>query len=488
MIGLLYFHQGWTDIMNCLPLINIYAPKYKLLYVLVREEARALITFYIRGLRNVSPIFSPHSHLDSVGWSKLVNVKHHNITGFELIAHFDGGRPTTDKYHDAFKHYMDANSIRLPDGRMSIPFERGFYEPYGLPYSDRVDKFVVYRDPEGEEKIYNSVVKQEPYVCVHNNPEINLFVKPPPGYDIIELNKASDFFFDYIRVLQHAKEIHLIDSSWAGLCYLLDAKYGMFHETPIYVYCYRDFHRMFTEPVKLANWTIIMQNEASDIRASVTTAVVSFASGGYAVQQKDLVKSIQKHSPNVHVFPFTDYDAIKSPQHRDNPYAFKVYALETVRKFGYKTVLWCDSVLRLVRPVESILPIVEETGVYLQKDGWSTSDWANDRCLEYFGLTRDEASKIEGIYACFMAFNFSHPLTDVFFEKWKKSCDDGIFKGAWKNDKQTESSDPRCKGHRHDQVCAEIITHQMDIPRRPCVVIPNRPDSEDRYFTTWHHS
>ena len=38
---------------------------------------------------------------------------------------------------------------------------------------------------------------------------------------------------------------------------------------------------------------------------------------------------------------------------------------------------------------------------------------------------------------------------------------DGIFKGAWTNDNNSESADPRCKGHRHDMVCGSIIANQL---------------------------
>jgi hypothetical protein len=64
-------------------------------------------------------------------------------------------------------------------------------------------------------------------------------------------------FFDMIRVLQNAKEIHMIDSVWAAVCYSIDARYGLLSHIPIYIYCHRGFRQMFTEPKTLPNWTIV---------------------------------------------------------------------------------------------------------------------------------------------------------------------------------------------------------------------------------------
>ncbi len=248
MNALLFFHQGWTDIINCLPLITWYSKRYKKLYVLMREDAWMLIQFYIRGTTNVVPIYVPKKLLGEVSWRNLVAIEHHKITHFELIAHYDTQRPDHDPYKGAY-----ARRNALDDA----PFERLFYEAYDIPYIERVNSFVLYRDPVAEEVAYSKLIKREPYICTHTNPELQLFVKPEEGVDIVELNQSSPMFFDYIRILQHAKAIHVIDSVWAAVCYMLDAKYGLLETVPVYLYCHRDFHRMFTEPVKRPNWTIV---------------------------------------------------------------------------------------------------------------------------------------------------------------------------------------------------------------------------------------
>lgn len=211
-------------------------------------------------------------------------------------------------------------------------------------------------------------------------------------------------------------------------------------------------------------------------------AVVTFASGRYAPFGDRLRFLLGRVSPDIDVFVFSHESEIGSPSHRGVPYAFKVYAVEAVRDKGYEVVMWCDSILQPVRPLETIIPEIERVGVYLAEDGWKTGMYANDRCLDYFGVTRDQAMEISAVWACFMGFDFKNPVTHEFMRRWKKACHDGIFAGNTFNNNASESKDPRCRGHRHDQSCAELISYQMGIPRSLPVLHPE-PGYTHRYFT-----
>jgi hypothetical protein len=218
------------------------------------------------------------------------------------------------------------------------------------------------------------------------------------------------------------------------------------------------------------------------MKAYHDAAVVCFANARYAPYIPRFRAAFRKHSPKVELFIFQDESEIGAPRHSDNPYAFKVYAIDKVRNAGYRIVLWCDSVLQLTRPIEQLLPEIVQNGVYLAQDGWKTGMFANDRALQYFGVTRDQAMEISAIWACFMGFDFANPITHEFFAKWKKACNDGIFRGGWNNEHKTESQDERCKGHRHDQTCAELVAHQMNLPLSRHVVAP-QPEYDHRFFT-----
>jgi hypothetical protein len=213
-------------------------------------------------------------------------------------------------------------------------------------------------------------------------------------------------------------------------------------------------------------------------------AFVSFANiPFYQALQKELVFSVKRFGYDI--YTYSKFEDIGSPTHQQSPYEFKMHSIRTVYMKGYDIVIWCDSPARLLRSISSWIPEIEKRGVYLQEDGHPLGSWANDRALEAFGMSRDDAMKLKTVYASIMAFDFRHPITKQFLYRWKDCADKGLFKGKWKNDEFTESKDPRCEGHRHDQTCAELVANEMGIKTAPRVITfePN----PIRYFKShWH--
>ena len=207
-------------------------------------------------------------------------------------------------------------------------------------------------------------------------------------------------------------------------------------------------------------------------------AFVNVATPGYYTQvAKDLIVSIQTHCPNAAIFSFSRFEDFGSPTHAEDPYAFKVYAIDYVRKLGYDVIVWCDSPVRMICPIDEWLVEVEKVGVYLQQDGWKIGEWANDRALEWFKVSRDDVIDKPNCSAGLQGLDFRHPTAVAYFDMWCKAQKAGLFKGAWKNDPQTESTDSRCLGHRHDQTCADLVCYTLGIPFQPSVM--------GRYFKQW---
>jgi len=211
-------------------------------------------------------------------------------------------------------------------------------------------------------------------------------------------------------------------------------------------------------------------------------AVVCFANGMYTPFANRLRLSIHRWNPEIPVFIVGDFASIGSPTQKEEPYAFKLFAIEAVRNRGYDIVLWCDSVLQLTQPLDTLIQEIEQVGVYLASDGAPCGRFANDKSLAYYNISRDDAMKITNIWACFMAFDFRNPRTHVFFHKWKEALSAGIFRGKHTNTDHSESMDERCVGHRHDQTCAELIAYTYGFPLSKAV-LNYEPNYNHRYFT-----
>lgn len=176
--------------------------------------------------------------------------------------------------------------------------------------------------------------------------------------------------------------------------------------------------------------------------------VINLSTGRYIKGQMRLFKSLSDTGYAGKFLSWTDELAIGAPYHRDNPYGFKIYGFEK----GFEaadSVLWLDASVWAIKDVSPIFEHIEGHGYIMQEAGHSCGRWANDRCLEYFDLKRDDASKMP-MYgnAGFLGLNKNSAIAMEFFKRWKQSMLDGIFKGEWSN-------------HRHDMVCGSIIANRL---------------------------
>lgn len=158
-----------------------------------------------------------------------------------------------------------------------------------------------------------------------------------------------------------------------------------------------------------------------------------------------------------------DYNKIGSPSHDQNPYAFKVYAMEYARSLGYTTVLYIDSSLYPVKNCDEMFDYIESNGHLMQKAGHMFRTWSDDKCRAYFKITPEELQNVELYSAGFTGLDFTNERSAEFFAQWKQSMLDGQFKGVWQ--KKHKASDfansPEAEGHRHDMSAASIIASRL---------------------------
>jgi hypothetical protein len=225
--GCLYFHQGWTDIINCLPLINYYAKTYEEVVVVIREDSKPILDYYINGLNNVKMFYAPKYVLDS----SMLNLP----PDIDVLYH---------GYHDKLR--KDKYAGKFDEGGMY--FVKGFYEFYEIPFINKVNCFELKRNKELEETKYKEFVEKygEDYILFHDDQNtpggstgINLNDILADRNNAVNLNSITTNVFDYVKVLENAKEIHLVDSIWAATCYLLDSKYELFKDKTVNLYAFK---------------------------------------------------------------------------------------------------------------------------------------------------------------------------------------------------------------------------------------------------------
>lgn len=146
---------------------------------------------------------------------------------------------------------------------------------------------------------------------------------------------------------------------------------------------------------------------------------------------------------------FISEESIGAPPHSENPYAFKIYAFLQAIEVGYSQILWVDSSCYAINDVQPCFEVIANEGYIMQEAGHLCGTWSNDVCLEYFGITRNEAMKMP-MYgnAGFLGLNTESDIAMEFFKRWTAAMETGVFKGSWDN-------------HRHDMTCGSIIANQL---------------------------
>jgi hypothetical protein len=193
--------------------------------------------------------------------------------------------------------------------------------------------------------------------------------------------------------------------------------------------------------------------------------VVSFADGDYKKKLVRLEQSLQGRF-NGDFVAWTDYKDINCEPHKVIPYKFKAYAIKKAIEMGYEYILWCDSPIVAIKDIELVFEYIDKHGyVFFDNIGHPLGKWANDKSLEHFNVSREEAKDIKMIMACCMGFKVSNLTAARFLDDYIGLADK-LYPGSWTD-------------HRHDQTVASLIIHEygMDIIK-----------GQDTFFAYQSHS
>lgn len=179
-------------------------------------------------------------------------------------------------------------------------------------------------------------------------------------------------------------------------------------------------------------------------------AIVNLVTNGIYLRGQDRLNGSLNKNFDGFFLNFYKEDSVNAPLHLENPYAFKVYAIEKARQYGYNQILWLDASVYPVKDVTPVFDWLTEKGIFLEEAGHYAGSWAPQYVLDYFKITKEEAMKMPMFSAGYCGFDFHNPISIEFFAEWKESMLNGMFKGNWQE-------------HRHDMTCGSIIANKQGL-------------------------
>ena len=233
-------HQGYGDLFHSVGIINYFNSIYNIINIYVLDVNR---------LDLMSEIFKNNNNiLVSIPNFKKYNEINHPNTCIRCMNYGKDGNNCRNNNICLYINYNNNqtnikigsfNNISLWNQflKKQFSFSDAFYNYLNLKSEIKYTHFKLYNNTELELDTYNKFINKygKEYILIHEELKRNLVVNKIKNntLPIINLNNISKLIVDYITVLKHAKEIHLIDSSWSVLIYLLS--YDQLKNIPIYM-------------------------------------------------------------------------------------------------------------------------------------------------------------------------------------------------------------------------------------------------------------
>jgi len=229
---LLYHHLGLGDHIICNGLVREYCKKYEQVAIFSKPHNYASVSFMFRDLPNLTVI---------QGDDKFAR-------RFMLLNKFRLARPRYD--------YVKIVSHEFLERHQNSSFDKEFYKIAGIDFVKKWDSFFVKRERERE--LFNQVVQKGDYIFVHEDVPRGYIVNKKlirKDYAIfIPERKSTDNIFDYCTIIEEAKEVHVIDSSFLSLIDCLPYKNKA---QKLYFHQYARENNSYVIPTLKKKWNII---------------------------------------------------------------------------------------------------------------------------------------------------------------------------------------------------------------------------------------
>jgi hypothetical protein len=192
-------HQGLGDHLLCNAIYRTYSQTYRKVFIVVKKKYHKQIKIMVGDVINIRFIVVPNYK----SWKSIKIIK--VLSRLLCIKYLGLG-----SYGENF----------FPVGTR---FDKNFYDQAGLNFNYRWSKFKISRNALLENNLFLLLKCDEgPYIFLHEDASRNFIIdrnKIPGKYRIIEpLSEIKEYsLFDYLKILENASEIHVIESSFAAL-------------------------------------------------------------------------------------------------------------------------------------------------------------------------------------------------------------------------------------------------------------------------------
>lgn len=194
----------------------------------------------------VKDLFKDNSKVDFVSLSHYHNMcsSHEDFDVIDVRVNETYSHPgNTGSYFSKNNHYGNYRAEKITDNAS------GFYINLGFSPEIRIKDFYYERDYESEEKLCESLNLPNDYAVICEMEENMICRDYIKSENIINLHRITDNFAKTIRLIENAKEVHLIENSISLLVYHMQM-IGKMKSIPVNLHTYarKESHRQCDGP------------------------------------------------------------------------------------------------------------------------------------------------------------------------------------------------------------------------------------------------
>lgn len=190
-------------------------------------------------------------------------------------------------------------------------------------------------------------------------------------------------------------------------------------------------------------------------------AIVSVATGPHYVANQD--RLYRQIPTGTQCFFFRDELPPYSPTHAENPYAFKIFAIEYAAYRSATSILWMDSSIVVLRSLEPLWDLIEQQSYWFSRNyDYNLAQFCSDEALSILGEARAFAKQIPLVVAGCFGLDMRNGEAQAFLAEWKRFAEEGAFRGD-RGDLSGGTDPDKFYGHRNDQACASQVVHALGL-------------------------
>lgn len=233
---IIFPHQGLGDFVICNGIFRELAKSNKKIFVAVKKSNARQVRVMLRDVSNISLLVFANSESMILRAVKLLGLLRFKVV---LLGYRGKGFFTT-----------------------MTRFDESFYAQSGLSLELRWNNFVIQRNDIKEQLLYSRLVVNEPYIFLHEDRSRNFIIDRKlinNKLQIVEpIPQCDDFsIFDYLKIIENAAEIHVIESSFAHLIESVEVQGERFAHRYARPYVMDDFRQ---QPTYRHDWNILTRD------------------------------------------------------------------------------------------------------------------------------------------------------------------------------------------------------------------------------------